>query len=298
MPVFANRDGKLQALSALPCNREKELQRLLEANLMEVLELHYLHSEYPTSNGRRIDTLAVDLNGAPVIIEYKRDRNNSVINQALSYLKWLKAQRPEFFRMLMINKLGKDLADSIKLDWLHPRIICVAESFNRYDYDTVEMVQLRIELYRHRQYEDDIFTLDLVSGSEAQTSANSLPQATEDTNLTVIDVVKQQTHASLLVQNLFDELREWILAIDEHILEKPNRRGAAYAVTKHFAEIQIRRDKLVIDLRPIDYQDPRSMVEPIAQGYVVTMNRRIILKDPKDLEYVFGIIRQSYQDVL
>ncbi len=30
---------------------------------------------------------------------------------------------------LMIDKLGKDKADKIKLDWHNPRVICVAENY-------------------------------------------------------------------------------------------------------------------------------------------------------------------------
>src|SRR5437773_2705200 len=99
MPIFKTKAGKLKKLNALPLDKEKSLQVLLEENLMEVLELRFLHTEYPTHGGR-IDTLAVDADGAPVIIEYKRNKNDNVINQALSYLKWLKTQKQEFFEML------------------------------------------------------------------------------------------------------------------------------------------------------------------------------------------------------
>jgi predicted transport protein len=296
MPVFISQDGKLQTLPPLPCRYEKDLQRLIEDNLMEVLEMHYLATEYPTSGGR-IDTLAVDTHGAPVIIEYKRERNGNVINQGLSYLKWLKAQKPEFFRMLMSERLEKSVFDGIKLDWNHPRVVCIAESFNRFDMDTAEVVPLRIELFRYRQYKADIFTLDLVTTAEQQDCPAFVP-VHDDMNRIACDVMKAQSSASGLIQNLFDELRERILSIDEHITEKTNKKGAVYAVARHFAEIQIKKDRLVIDLRPIDYDDPQQKVERIGIGYTITMNRRIVLKEARDLDYVFSIIRQSYQNVL
>src|SRR4051794_12018594 len=100
MPIFKVNSGKLKKLNAIPLAKEKNLQQLLEANLMEVLELRFLATEYTTTFGGRIDTLAVDTDGAPVIIEYKRNKNDNVINQALSYLKWLKTQKPVFFEKL------------------------------------------------------------------------------------------------------------------------------------------------------------------------------------------------------
>lgn len=295
MSIFTLRQGQLFTLSTLPFRYEKDLQKLIEDNLMSLLEVHYLASQYPMNNGGRIDTLGVDVNGSPVIIEYKRDRNGNVINQALSYLNALKSQKEEFFRMLMINKLGKNVADSIRLDWKHPRVICIAESFNRYDMDTVAVVPLRIELYRYCQYEAGIFQLEPAQVNEQQNIATPVQHGMHPS---VFDILKKQANASSQVQHLFDELRERILSIDDRIVEKTNRKGVAYAVARHFAEIQIKRDMLVIDLRPLDYDDPRNLVERIAIGYTVTMNRRIKLQQAGDLDYVFSIILKSYQDVL
>ena len=65
---------------------EKTLQTLFEKNLETLLGVRFLASEYTTTNGGRMDTLGVDENGYPVIIEYKRDRNENIINQGLFYL--------------------------------------------------------------------------------------------------------------------------------------------------------------------------------------------------------------------
>jgi hypothetical protein len=43
----------------------------------------------PGRHGGRIDTLGLDDDDNPVIVEYKRDRSESVINQGLFYLAWL-----------------------------------------------------------------------------------------------------------------------------------------------------------------------------------------------------------------
>jgi hypothetical protein len=60
MPIFKVNAGKLKKLNATPLDKEKNLQQLLEANLMEVLELRFLATEYATTFAGRIDTLAVD----------------------------------------------------------------------------------------------------------------------------------------------------------------------------------------------------------------------------------------------
>lgn len=298
MPIFSNQNGKLTMLNAVAFDKERALQQLVEQNLLETLDMYFIASEYHTGSGR-IDTLAIDRDGAPTIIEFKRNKNVNVINQSLSYLKWIKAQRPEFFERLMFNRLGSELAESIRLDWNHPRIVCVAESYSRYDMDTVEVVPLRIDLFKYRLYEGGLFSLDMVSVNEQHKNrVESSQEMSADAAQTIIQGMKEQSGSSNTTRQMFDELREKILALDENIVEKPGRRTIAYRLAKNFCEILIKKDTLVIDLRPIDYQDPRGLVSKIYEGYVVTMNRRITLSDPRDLDYVFCIIQQSYKNVL
>ncbi len=71
---------------------EKSLQNLMEKNLQDFLNIRFIASEYSTSKSHkgRIDTLGLDENNCPVIIEYKRALNENVINQGgLYYLDWL-----------------------------------------------------------------------------------------------------------------------------------------------------------------------------------------------------------------
>jgi predicted transport protein len=40
------------------------------------------------------------------------------------------------------------------------------------------------------------------------------------------------------------------------------------------------------------------MFEKIPDGYNWTMDRRVYLKNKSELDYVFGLIEQSYKDVI
>lgn len=297
MPIFKDTTGQLKKLNALPLDKEKNLQKLVEDNLMEVLDLHFLATEYVTTFGGRIDTLAVDANGAPVIIEYKRNKNDNVINQALSYLKWLRAQKPEFFQMLMINKLGQPLAGTIKLDWNNPRVICIAESYSKFDIDTVEVVPLRIELFKYRYYEQGIFGLEPLNVPEAL-PARPVPPAEEAAGEREASVALLREKGSPAIRALFDALQEQIISLDESVVEKATSLYVAYRVAKNFAEVYIGKNQVKIHLRPINYVDPRNLVEKIPEGYNWTMNRRVYLDSPDDLDYIVGLIEQSYKNVL
>jgi predicted transport protein len=300
MPIFKVRAGKLQKLSTLPLAKEKNLQQLLEENLMEVFELRFLASEYVTTDRGRIDTLAVDANGAPVIIEYKRNKNENVINQSLSYLKWLKTQKPGFFEKLMVDKLGQAVAGAIRLDWNNPRVICIAESFSKFDIDTVEVVPLHIEIFKYRYYEDDIFGLERVNLTE--TLAEQAEQPTPPVSKGIAEdsptVAELREKGSEPIRELFDALEERIRGLDEAVEEKPTMYYVAFRVAKNFAEVIIGKNQIKLHLRPIEYDDPRHLVEKIPDGYNWTLDRRIYLNSPADLDYVFAIVEQSYKNVL
>ena len=88
---------------------EKSLQTLMEQNLEALMGIRFLETEYWTGlkhNGR-IDTLGIDENACPVIIEYKRSMNQNVMNQGLYYLDWLMDHKAEF-KLLVMEKLGED----------------------------------------------------------------------------------------------------------------------------------------------------------------------------------------------
>jgi hypothetical protein len=108
---------------------EKSLQNLFETNLEALLGVRFLASEFSTGpvHGGRIDTLGIDEDGSPVIIEYKRSVNENVINQGLFYLDWLMDHKKDFLWLVM-DKLGKESAD--KVEWGAPRLICIAGDFN------------------------------------------------------------------------------------------------------------------------------------------------------------------------
>lgn len=303
MPVFKTTKGDLlKKLNVVPLSKERDLQRLVEKNLIETLGMQFLSTEYTTTSGGRIDTLAVDADGAPVIIEYKKNRNDAVINQALSYLKWLKTQKPEFFQKLMIDKLGQKAFDEIGLDWKNPRVICIAESFSRFDLDTVHFVNTRIELIRYRMYEDGVFSLEALNVLDAIGSSDlkieqpkSAPNMEEES---VPDVENFLQKSSPAIKAIYEELRERILSLDEAIIEKPTTLYVGYRMSNNFADVHFQKNALKVFLRPVEYDDPRSGVKQIPDGYNWKLNKFFQLTTSDDIEYLMRLIEQSYKDVL
>ena len=84
MPLFSIRNEKLEKVREIPFKNEKrDIQLLTESSLREVFGLEFVESEVEL-NTLRVDTLAFDREAKSfVIIEYKIDKNFSVIDQGV-----------------------------------------------------------------------------------------------------------------------------------------------------------------------------------------------------------------------
>jgi predicted transport protein len=299
MALYRSVGGRLKVIKSIAISNEKSVQTLIENNLLELLGIHFLATEYRTIDGTgRLDTLGVDGSGAPVIIEYKKRKDDNVITQALSYLYWLKSQDYAFFEKMVAKKLGVDFAKKIKDNWIYPRVICIAGQYNKNDINAVKVIpNIRLELYLHRMYENDIFCLDeeVISIQRQQTVSEPKIKSSVDTEFTI---ESHASYATEVTRQLFFDLHDRIKAIDENITERPTSEYIAYRLTKVFAEVHIQKKKIQIYLRPREYEDPKNMVSKISESYGWVLDRRMYLSSTDDLDYAMTLIEQSYQDVL
>ncbi len=242
--------------------------------------------------------MAVDQNGAPVIIEYKRNQNENIITQALWYLSWLKLQKVEFFEMLIFKKLGKEEADKITVDWLNPRIICIAENYNKYDIHVLGEIKARVELFKYRYYENGILNLEPLNNIN-QTLEKSLKSKPTILAPTInLEEDKSSIKASPNVQAIFEEIQSRTLQFDENIIEKKNTTNTVYRIAKNFLEITPYKDKLRLLLRPVIYIDPLNKIEVVPESYKWSLNRRIYINHLEEVDYAMKLVHQSYQDIL
>jgi hypothetical protein len=165
--MFDLRHGRVTEIAPLAVGRERELQGLVEANMPALLGVRLLASEYSTGpvHGGRIDSLGIDENGAPVVVEYKRGRDPGVITQGLFYLAWLTDHRAEF-EALVRSRLGVPAAAQVL--WSAPRLICVAQDFTRYDQHAVGEIRRCIDLVRYRFFGAGLLGLEPVVTATAR----------------------------------------------------------------------------------------------------------------------------------
>ena len=175
--LFQIAGSNVEELAGKAAKLEKDLQNHIQANMETFLGVRILASEYDTGKAHkgRIDSLGLDENGCPVIVEYKRHSNENVINQGLFYLDWLLDHQAEF-KLLVMEKVGTTEAENI--EWGGTRLICIAADFNRYDEHAVQQINRNIELMRYRYFGNELLLLELVN---AQTSSQTVVTASPAT---------------------------------------------------------------------------------------------------------------------
>jgi len=186
---------------------------------------------------------------------------------------WLKSQKVEFFEMLLIKRLGKEMADKIQIDWQNSRVICIAVSYTKFDLDTVAIFPLRLELYKYRVYEKGIFSLEPLNNLEKQEEKQKMVKTSEE-DIPGVTIAK----SSAEIEDLFQEFRSRVLQIDEQVFEKKTTFYIAYAVSKNFAEEYVLKKGIKIHLRQVQYDDPLKLVEKISDTYNWTLKRKIYLR--------------------
>ncbi len=279
---------------------EKSVQILFETNLESLLGVRFLATEFTTTHGGRIDTLGLDENGCPVILEYKRASNENVINQGLFYLDWLMDHRKDF-QWLVLEKLGKDAADAV--DWSAPRLICIAGDFNRYDDHAVKQIQRNIELIRYRRFGGDLLMLDLV----VATSVKGLVNSSGTGNGSVPMSGKQKTISTVLAEldvsmiDRFEALRAYLVALGDDVQETTLQLYIAFKRIKNFACVEFRptanRILIFVKVDPATVTIEPGFTRDVSKvGHFGTGDLEITLTTADDLERAMPLIERSYGD--
>lgn len=281
---------------------EKPLQTLIEQNMETFFGARLVASEYSTGkkHAGRIDSLGLDENGSPVIFEYKRATNHNVINQGLFYLDWLLDHRAEF-QLLIMQRFGADAAEAI--DWTNPRLVCVAGDFTRYDEHAVLQINRSIELVRYRKYGEDLLALELLTSTDAKTTAAGVT-VSPDTGGGPI--APQKTIADLHAQapeelrTLFDSLEQHLLALGDDVVKKTTKMYYAYRRLKNFAcvEVHPQSKKLLVYVKtPLDkvILEPGFTRDVTNIGHFGTGNLEITLTSTDDLERAKPLLDASYE---
>ena len=300
MALFKISNLKVKRIAAKELDLEKNLQYLFEQNLEELLNIRFLFHEYSTSFGGRIDTLGIDNNGSPCIIEYKKNQNDNVINQGLSYLRWMLDHKANF------EVLCHNNAITIEIDWDSPRVICIAESYNKFDLDTADILPINIELLRYRIYDENILYLEPENYQKIKISTSGIirkGKLRKTKHIQLQRVYSIDDHLKAVnkgTQELFRIFREKLLSLDRNIIEEAKAKYIAYKTSTNFADVVLQQNglKIFLNVKSGMLKDPHSIARDLSKprlvGHWGNGDYEIKLDKQKDLTAIYDLIKQSY----
>jgi predicted transport protein len=297
--LFRISDNKVSQVEGHSVSVEKSLQTLLENHLEAFLGVRLVKSEYATgkTHGGRIDTLGLDENDSPVIIEYKRSLNENVINQGLYYLDWLLDHKGEF--TLLVQKQVDPKLTEDDIDWNGARLLCIAGEFTKFDEHAVKQIDRNIELIRYRSYGKELLLLELVNASTG--NAEQVPSSPRSGRSNENTVTDKLAKASTEIKDRFESLKAFAMALGDDVQVKTLKHYIAFKRIKNFAAVEIHpQDKTIIVFVKADFDHVRleeGFTRDVRKiGHFGTGDLEITIRSDDDLERAKPLIVKSYED--
>lgn len=297
LSLFRLSASKATELPGSASDLEKPLQTLIERNLETLLGIRFVASEYVTgkTHGGRIDTLGLDENHCPVIIEYKRSQSENVINQGLFYLDWLMDHQAEF-KLLVLECFDKATADAI--DWSGPRLICIAANFTKYDAHAVQQINRQIELVRYRLFGDDLLLLEAANTPNTQPSSSVAVSAQSNKprsgDKSVAEIYTELSPAML---ELLETVEAHIFSLGDDVQRKELKLYYAYRRLKNFATLVLQKSRLLLYLHlpPSSETLPPNARDVSQVGHWGTGDIELSISNQAEFDLAKPLIIKAYE---
>ena len=300
MALYVNHIGKLKEVKEKPFKLEKDIQKIFKANLPAIMGLELVKSEFTIKN-KRIDTLAYDPQAcAFIIIEYKRDKNISVVDQGFTYLSLMLENKADF-----IVEYNESLKKNMKredIDWSQTRVAFVSTNFTDNQIQATNFKDIAIELWEVKQFDNDTIIINSVKKSNSAESIKPLTQNKEALKKVIeeIKVYTEQDHISKtseLIEELYQKFRQGIIQLADDIEIKPKKMEIGFRKeSKVFTDVCILKNslKIWINLKKGKLDDPKKLAEDVSEkGHWGNGDYQIQVETDKDLEYIMSLIKQS-----
>ena len=301
MPIFSLDSGKFTEIKEISFKLEKDIQGVVEKNLPSIFGIDFVKSEFQL-HGFRIDTLGYDKESdAFVIIEYKRDKSSSVIDQGFAYLSLLLNNKAEF--ILTYNENGNNSLRMNDVDWSQSRVIFIAQAFTPYQRQAIGFKELPIELWEVKNYSNKTILFNQIHSPEKSESINKLGsksglvQKVSREIKTYTEEYHFQKHASKKTFEIYEDIKQRILSLGDNIEVIIRKKYIAFKTNYNFVYINLKRSMVhvTLALRPNELEDPKHLVRDMAGiGHHGGGRSRITLTEKTQLPYLQGLIEQAY----
>jgi predicted transport protein len=299
MKLYTLKDSQsLNDLKEIPFKLERDIQNIFENNLKELMGLQLVKSEFSIKN-KRIDTLAFDKQSqAFIIIEYKRDKNYSVVDQGLTYLNIMLQNRAEF--ILTYNETLNETLHSKDIDWTQSRVAFVSPSFTENQISASDFKDLGIELWEVKQFENNILSVNSIKKSNAAQSIKPLLENNESfkevkENIKVYTEEDHYKNGSVATIELYEKFKSSILNLADNIEILPQKFYIAFKKGSNITDIEMQKKalKIFINAKFGSINDPKNIAKDVSNiGHRGNGEYQIQIENDNDLEYIMSLIKQ------
>ena len=299
MPIYQIQNNKLIEVEERTFKLEREIQKVFEENLTTLMGFTFVKSEFSIKN-KRIDTLAFDKQAnAFIIIEYKRDKNVSVVDQGFTYLSLMLENKADF--IIEYNETLKQNLKREDVDWSQTRVAFVSTSFTENQILATNFKDIAIELWEIKRFENDLFS---VSAIKKTRSAESIKPVMQQNNalIKVIDEIKVYTEDEHIdstteeIAELYKRFRDAILNLTDDIEIKPTKLYIAFKKDTNLVDIAIQKKalKIWINAKLGTIDDAKGISKDVSNiGHFGNGDYEIQVNTDKDLEYIMSLIKQA-----
>jgi hypothetical protein len=284
---------------------------LTEQNLQVVLGLTFVsgasNQEFSVRAQEQdfyIDTLAYDEEEKSfVIIEYKKDKSISVIDQGFAYLSAMLNHKADF--VLEINeRLGRNFSKK-DINWEQSRVIFISPEFTNYQRNAINFKDLPIFLYEVKIYENYLVDFNPIKPYRTTESINKL--SADKTIQSVAKEVKVYAEEDLLAKGnktkeLYLSLKEKLQVIDPSFVFHPTKNYIGVQIPgnwRNIIYINFLSNKLSISFarsQPSNFTDPKNKLV-YSVNSMKHFNQHITWYDvnnEEDILYGVELFKQAY----
>ena len=296
MDLFNIKNGeKLESIKNNPFRYERDIQLLVEKNLELLFDLQFVRSEFTIKNFR-IDTLSYDKsNNSFVIIEYKKGKSYSVIDQGYSYLSLMLNNKSDFILEYNENMSGNLKRGSI--DWSQSQVIFISPNFSQYQKESINFKDLPIELYEIKRYSNNSLILNQIKG-EGSESVSKISKG-KGVIGKVSKEVKVYSEDDIVsfgekeIQSVYYTLRSSILELDD-VEVQPRKKYIGFVKDRNICSmfVQKKKIKLWINMKKGELDDRENLMRDVS--HIGHHDYEGHINNGDDIDYIVSLIRQSY----
>lgn len=298
MIIYNTSGSTLVQVRENPFKLEREIQSIFETNLQNIMGLLFVKSEFTIKN-KRIDTLAYDKQtNAFIIIEYKRDKNYSVVDQGLTYLNLMLQNKAEF--ILTYNETLKDTLHSKDVDWSQSRVAFVSPRFTENQISASDFKDFGIELWEVKQFENNTISINSIKKSNGAPSIKPLLENSDNLKEVKesIKVYTEEDHyssGSAYIIEIYEKFKAAILNLADNIEVLPQKYYIAFKKGSNISDIEIQKKslKIFINAKIGSLDDPKGIAKNVSNiGHRGNGDYQIQIENDNDLEYIMSLIKQ------